>query len=149
MYVFSDNCLPQDGAASPVTEALDTFNNINGIPTSAAASGALDTDEVFIREDGYHTPPLRQYPQKNNNRKTEEKTKTAAYSIVKKWKRDYFSSCKTGYQEDVGEYTPIPSPASPTSPTCPNFNNNFNNFMSLTGEPNRQVRLHTLLFLFS
>lgn len=141
--MFSDNRTSQGGAASPGRDSINTFNNISGIPTAAAASGVVDTDEVFIRDDGYHTPPLRQYPQKNNSQKTEEKTKTAAYSIVKKWKRDYFSSCKTGYQEDVGEYTPIPSPASPTSPTCPNFNNNYNNFMSLTSEPSPQVRLHT------
>lgn len=131
VVVDDDNANHHDGGSiSP--EA--TANSNSTTSTTAASGDTLDTDEVFVRQTVNRSPPLRQYPQKTSiSRKQED---TTPYSIVKKWKRDYFSSCKTGYQEDVRDYTPIPSPVSPLSP---NFNHNYSlNTLTSQAEPPRQ-----------
>lgn len=111
VVVDDDNANHDGGTANTSTITSSTVEGV---------CGTTDTDEVFVRQTVNRSPPLRQYPQKtSSSRKSEERT---PYSIVKKWKRDYFSSCKTGYQEDIGDFTPIPSPVSPLSP---NINDNY------------------------
>ncbi|KAL8604495.1 hypothetical protein ACOMHN_015779 [Nucella lapillus] len=112
-------------------EHNDLHNNIiNNNDSSRVQAGGgggeaenttLDPEEVFVRQTVNRSPPLRQFPQKTSisRRRSEEK---APYSIVKKWKSDYFSKCKTGYQEDVGDYY---TPISPPSPLSPNFSHNY------------------------
>lgn len=82
-----------------------------------ASRQSVDYDEVFVRDSGVHTLPLREQKRPNTNKPAAGEEKPAACHIRKRWSRDYFSSCKTGYQEHAGDYSPAPSPHSaPPSP---------------------------------
>ncbi|XP_076453758.1 uncharacterized protein LOC143288953 [Babylonia areolata] len=137
MAVVDDDNAHHDGGTVSLTNANTTTTTTPSPATAASAmSNSLDNDEVFVRQTVNRSPPLRQHPRKTSGRRRSEET--TPYSIVKRWTRDYFSSCKTGYQEDVGDYTPIPSPVSPLSP---NFNHNCYNANPLTSQSD-QPRQH-------
>ncbi|XP_025091280.1 uncharacterized protein LOC112562309 isoform X2 [Pomacea canaliculata] len=81
---------------------------------TSAVVGAGDSDDVFIPDDNFATADAG--ARDDDTKVKLEELRSPAVAEVKskdKWQRDYFSSCKTGYQDSISDVTPASTPPPP------------------------------------